>query len=139
MTLVTIVNRQQTVRFLMIPPPPPRRLPFLQSLLEPESQKHDWLALALSHDAPQRCDAMTPEGKPRSGLSVCRNSLFISAVSPASHGHLSLKVAFSLLHLGLRTPPVAPDPSSRRPALQTEDGRDLSRPRLLDGLPLPVP
>ncbi|TWW75977.1 Hermansky-Pudlak syndrome 5 protein [Takifugu flavidus] len=41
------------------------RLSFLQSLLEPESQKQDWLALALSLDAPQRCDTMTPEGKPR--------------------------------------------------------------------------
>lgn len=70
--LVTTVNSAgQTLRFLMISSP--RRLSFLQSLLEPESQKQDWLALALSHDAPQHCDTMTPEGKPRSGLGVCRN------------------------------------------------------------------
>lgn len=68
--LGTTVDRQKT-QFLDDFPPP--RLSFLQSLLEPESQKQDWLALALSHDAPQRCDTVTPEGKPRSGLGVCRN------------------------------------------------------------------
>lgn len=47
------------------------RLSFLQSLLEPESQKHDWLELALTHDAPQHCDTLTPEGNPRSGFSLC--------------------------------------------------------------------
>ncbi|XP_047451964.1 Hermansky-Pudlak syndrome 5 protein [Mugil cephalus] len=41
------------------------RLSFLQSLLEPESLRQDWLELALTHDAPQRCDTMTPEGQPR--------------------------------------------------------------------------
>lgn len=41
------------------------RLPFLQSLLEPESLRQDWLELALTHDAPQRCDTLTPDGKPR--------------------------------------------------------------------------
>lgn len=71
---VTIVNRQQANSpcFLMIAPPPFHRLSFLQSLLEPESQKQDWLELALSHDAPQRCDTMTPEGNPRSGRGRCR-------------------------------------------------------------------
>lgn len=44
------------------------RLSFLQSLLEPESQKHEWLEAALTHDAPQPGDTMTPEGNPRSGL-----------------------------------------------------------------------
>ncbi|KAM6937644.1 BLOC-2 complex member HPS5 [Xenentodon cancila] len=41
------------------------RLSFLQSLLETESLRQDWLELALTHDAPQRCDTMTPEGQPR--------------------------------------------------------------------------
>lgn len=45
------------------------RLSFLQSLLEPESLRQDWLELALTHDAPQRCDTLTPDGQPRSGLS----------------------------------------------------------------------
>lgn len=43
------------------------RLSFLQSLLEPESLRQDWLELALTHDAPQRCDTLTPDGQPRSG------------------------------------------------------------------------
>lgn len=51
----------------------PLRLAFLQSLLDPESQKHDWLELALTHDAPQPSDTMTPEGNPRSGFSLCTN------------------------------------------------------------------
>lgn len=46
------------------------RLSFLQSLLDPESQKHDWLELALTHDAPQRCGTMTTEGKPRSAFGL---------------------------------------------------------------------
>ncbi|XP_054475526.1 Hermansky-Pudlak syndrome 5 protein [Anoplopoma fimbria] len=41
------------------------RLSFLQSLLEPESLRQDWLELALTHDAPQRCDTLTPAGQPR--------------------------------------------------------------------------
>lgn len=43
------------------------RLLFLQSLLEPESLRQSWLELALTHDAPQRCDTLTPDGQPRSG------------------------------------------------------------------------
>ncbi|KAM7396827.1 hypothetical protein PAMP_019837 [Pampus punctatissimus] len=41
------------------------RLSFLQSLLEPESLRQDWLELALTHDAPQHCDTLTPDGLPR--------------------------------------------------------------------------
>ncbi|XP_068595562.1 Hermansky-Pudlak syndrome 5 protein [Brachionichthys hirsutus] len=41
------------------------RLSFLQSLLDPESLRQDWLELALTHDAPQRYDTLTPEGQPR--------------------------------------------------------------------------
>ncbi|KAM8751016.1 BLOC-2 complex member HPS5 [Acanthopagrus schlegelii] len=41
------------------------RLSFLQSLLDPESLRQDWLELALTHDAPQRCDTLTPDGQPR--------------------------------------------------------------------------
>lgn len=41
------------------------RLSFLQSLLEPESLRQDWLVLALTHDAPQRCDTLTQDGNPR--------------------------------------------------------------------------
>ncbi|XP_033490161.1 BLOC-2 complex member HPS5 [Epinephelus lanceolatus] len=41
------------------------RLSFLQSLLEPESLRQDWLELALTHDAPQHCDTLTPDGRPR--------------------------------------------------------------------------
>ncbi|XP_024859388.1 Hermansky-Pudlak syndrome 5 protein isoform X2 [Kryptolebias marmoratus] len=41
------------------------RLSFLQSLLESESLRHDWLQLALTHDAPQLCDTLTPDGQPR--------------------------------------------------------------------------
>ncbi|KAI3371240.1 hypothetical protein L3Q82_023862, partial [Scortum barcoo] len=41
------------------------RLSFLQSLLEPESLRQDWLELALTHDAPQRCDTLTSDGQPR--------------------------------------------------------------------------
>ncbi|CAN9499389.1 unnamed protein product [Ophioblennius macclurei] len=41
------------------------KLSFLQSLLEPESLRQDWLVLALTHDAPQRCDTLTKDGNPR--------------------------------------------------------------------------
>uniref|UniRef100_A0AAX7VJ77 Hermansky-Pudlak syndrome 5 protein homolog n=1 Tax=Astatotilapia calliptera TaxID=8154 RepID=A0AAX7VJ77_ASTCA len=41
------------------------RLSFLQSLLDPESLRQDWLELALTHDAPQCCDTLTPDGQPR--------------------------------------------------------------------------
>ncbi|XP_074534431.1 BLOC-2 complex member HPS5 [Halichoeres trimaculatus] len=41
------------------------RSSFLQSLLEPESLRQDWLELALTHDAPQHCDTLTPDGQPR--------------------------------------------------------------------------
>uniref|UniRef100_A0A8C1Q3L8 Hermansky-Pudlak syndrome 5 protein homolog n=1 Tax=Cyprinus carpio TaxID=7962 RepID=A0A8C1Q3L8_CYPCA len=42
-----------------------QRLSFLGSLLQPETLRHDWLELALSHDAPQREDTLTPDGHPR--------------------------------------------------------------------------
>uniref|UniRef100_A0A9J7ZI91 Hermansky-Pudlak syndrome 5 protein homolog n=1 Tax=Cyprinus carpio carpio TaxID=630221 RepID=A0A9J7ZI91_CYPCA len=45
-----------------------QRLSFLGSLLQPETLRHDWLELALSHDAPQREDTLTPDGHPRSNL-----------------------------------------------------------------------
>ncbi|XP_078113273.1 BLOC-2 complex member HPS5 [Sander vitreus] len=41
------------------------RLSFLQSLLEPESLRQDWLELALTHDAPQLSDTLTSDGQPR--------------------------------------------------------------------------
>uniref|UniRef100_A0A669F7K0 Hermansky-Pudlak syndrome 5 protein homolog n=1 Tax=Oreochromis niloticus TaxID=8128 RepID=A0A669F7K0_ORENI len=41
------------------------RLSFLQSLLDPETLRQDWLELALTHDAPQCCDTLTPDGQPR--------------------------------------------------------------------------
>uniref|UniRef100_A0A8D3EBC2 Hermansky-Pudlak syndrome 5 protein homolog n=1 Tax=Scophthalmus maximus TaxID=52904 RepID=A0A8D3EBC2_SCOMX len=41
------------------------RLSFLQSLLEPESLRQDWLELALTHDAPQHGDTLTTDGQPR--------------------------------------------------------------------------
>uniref|UniRef100_A0A8C9X5B7 Hermansky-Pudlak syndrome 5 protein homolog n=1 Tax=Sander lucioperca TaxID=283035 RepID=A0A8C9X5B7_SANLU len=41
------------------------RLSFLQSLLEPESLRQDWLELALTHDAPQHSDTLTSDGQPR--------------------------------------------------------------------------
>lgn len=44
---------------------PPSRLTFLQSLLDPETLRQDWLQLALTHDAPQLCDTLTPDGQPR--------------------------------------------------------------------------
>ncbi len=47
---------------------------------------------------------------------------------------LLLQVAFSLFQLGLWTPPVSADWSSRRPVLQAEDGRDLPQSRVLQRL-----
>ncbi|XP_027883963.1 BLOC-2 complex member HPS5 [Xiphophorus couchianus] len=41
------------------------RLSFLQSLLEPESLRQDWLELVLTHDAPQHADTLTSDGRPR--------------------------------------------------------------------------
>ncbi|XP_072292058.1 Hermansky-Pudlak syndrome 5 protein isoform X2 [Eucyclogobius newberryi] len=41
------------------------RLSFLQSLLDPESLRQDWLELALSNDAPLLCDTLAPSGDPR--------------------------------------------------------------------------
>lgn len=41
------------------------RLSFLQSLLDPESLRQDWLELALSNDAPLLRDTLTPSGDPR--------------------------------------------------------------------------
>nr|XP_057931098.1 Hermansky-Pudlak syndrome 5 protein [Doryrhamphus excisus] len=41
------------------------KLSFLQSLLDPESLRQEWLELALTHDAPQSCDTLTPDGQPR--------------------------------------------------------------------------
>ncbi|KAM9377854.1 BLOC-2 complex member HPS5 [Pholidichthys leucotaenia] len=45
--------------------PEEHRVLFLQSLLEPESLRLDWLELALTHDAPQRCDTLTFDGQPK--------------------------------------------------------------------------
>uniref|UniRef100_A0A8C7Y874 Hermansky-Pudlak syndrome 5 protein homolog n=1 Tax=Oryzias sinensis TaxID=183150 RepID=A0A8C7Y874_9TELE len=45
--------------------PEENRLHFLQSLLEPESLREDWLELALTHDAPKHCDTLNPNGQPR--------------------------------------------------------------------------
>ncbi|XP_051976003.1 Hermansky-Pudlak syndrome 5 protein [Xyrauchen texanus] len=42
-----------------------QRLSFLGSLLQPETLRQDWLELALSHDAPQKADTLTPDGQPR--------------------------------------------------------------------------
>ncbi|XP_019712524.1 BLOC-2 complex member HPS5 isoform X1 [Hippocampus comes] len=50
---------------LVLSQPEEQRLSFLQSLLEPESLRQEWFELALSHDAPQQRDTMTPEGQPR--------------------------------------------------------------------------
>ncbi|XP_037109390.1 Hermansky-Pudlak syndrome 5 protein [Syngnathus acus] len=50
---------------LVLSQPEEHRLSFLQSLLEPESLRQEWLELALTHDAPQRSDTMTAEGRPR--------------------------------------------------------------------------
>uniref|UniRef100_A0A3P9IRT5 Hermansky-Pudlak syndrome 5 protein homolog n=1 Tax=Oryzias latipes TaxID=8090 RepID=A0A3P9IRT5_ORYLA len=45
--------------------PEENRLHFLQSLLEPESLREDWLELALTHDAPKHCDTLNLNGQPR--------------------------------------------------------------------------
>ncbi|XP_057693292.1 Hermansky-Pudlak syndrome 5 protein [Corythoichthys intestinalis] len=50
---------------LLLSQPEEQRLSFLQSLLDPESLRLEWLELALSHDAPEQCDTVTPEGQPR--------------------------------------------------------------------------
>ncbi|KAK6472920.1 Hermansky-Pudlak syndrome 5 protein-like isoform X1 [Huso huso] len=46
--------------------PAEQRLSLIGSLLQPESLRQDWLELALSHDAPQPVDTISPEGNPRS-------------------------------------------------------------------------
>ncbi|XP_072475741.1 BLOC-2 complex member HPS5 isoform X3 [Notamacropus eugenii] len=46
--------------------PEDQRLYFLESLLQPESLKLDWLLLAVTHDAPERTCTMDDEGHPRS-------------------------------------------------------------------------
>ncbi|MBN3280759.1 HPS5 protein, partial [Polyodon spathula] len=46
--------------------PPEQRLSLVGSLLQPESLRQDWLELALSHDAPQPVDTISPDGNPRS-------------------------------------------------------------------------
>lgn len=45
--------------------PEDQRSSFLQSLLQPESIRLDWLLLAVSHDAPPRASTMDDEGYPR--------------------------------------------------------------------------
>ncbi|XP_037695211.1 Hermansky-Pudlak syndrome 5 protein isoform X1 [Choloepus didactylus] len=45
--------------------PEDQRPSFLESLLQPESLRLDWLLLAVSHDAPQRASTMDEEGYPR--------------------------------------------------------------------------
>ncbi|XP_061630629.1 Hermansky-Pudlak syndrome 5 protein isoform X2 [Phyllopteryx taeniolatus] len=50
---------------LVLSQPEEHRLSFLQSLLEPESLRQEWLELALTHDAPRCHDTLTPEGLPR--------------------------------------------------------------------------
>ncbi|KAG8456585.1 hypothetical protein GDO86_002386 [Hymenochirus boettgeri] len=45
--------------------PVDQRSSLLQSLLQPESLKMDWLLLAVSHDAPQSTETLDPEGHPR--------------------------------------------------------------------------
>ncbi|KAK6472477.1 Hermansky-Pudlak syndrome 5 protein-like protein [Huso huso] len=46
--------------------PAEQRLSMIGSFLQPESLRQDWLELALSHDAPQLVDTISPEGNPRS-------------------------------------------------------------------------
>ncbi|XP_027702592.1 Hermansky-Pudlak syndrome 5 protein isoform X1 [Vombatus ursinus] len=46
--------------------PEDQRLCFLDSLLQPESLKLDWLLLAVTHDAPERTCTMDDKGHPRS-------------------------------------------------------------------------
>ncbi|XP_004484327.2 BLOC-2 complex member HPS5 isoform X2 [Dasypus novemcinctus] len=45
--------------------PEDQRSSFLESLLQPESLRLDWLLLAVSHDAPQRTSTVDDEGYPR--------------------------------------------------------------------------
>ncbi|CAN2391027.1 Hermansky-Pudlak syndrome 5 [Pristimantis euphronides] len=45
--------------------PEEQRSSLLQSLLQPESLKLDWLLLAVSHDAPQPTNTVDPDGNPR--------------------------------------------------------------------------
>ncbi|XP_063293418.1 BLOC-2 complex member HPS5 [Pelobates fuscus] len=45
--------------------PAEQRLSFLQSLVQPESLKLDWLLLALTHDAPQTNNTLDDAGNPR--------------------------------------------------------------------------
>ncbi|KAG9467996.1 hypothetical protein GDO78_013900 [Eleutherodactylus coqui] len=45
--------------------PEEQRLPLLQSLLQPESLKLDWLLLAVTHDAPHPTITADPDGNPR--------------------------------------------------------------------------
>ncbi|XP_055986932.1 BLOC-2 complex member HPS5 isoform X3 [Sorex fumeus] len=45
--------------------PEDQRLSFLESLLQPESLRLDWLLLAVSHDAPPSTSTMDDEGNPR--------------------------------------------------------------------------
>ncbi|XP_051979413.1 BLOC-2 complex member HPS5-like [Xyrauchen texanus] len=42
-----------------------QRKSFLGSLLQPDTLRQDWLELALSRDAPQKADTLTPDGQPR--------------------------------------------------------------------------
>lgn len=101
-----------------------RRLSFLQSLLEPESQKHDWLELALAHDAPQHCDTTTPEGKPRSAVGLCNNPNGFLMLCPLSgcdsccrwHSHCFSWGYGRLLSLLIRLPA---DLSSKRKMAET--------------------
>ncbi|XP_051779159.1 Hermansky-Pudlak syndrome 5 protein isoform X2 [Erpetoichthys calabaricus] len=46
--------------------PEEERAPLLSSFLQPECLRHEWLELALSHDAPQLADTINPLGNPRS-------------------------------------------------------------------------
>ncbi|XP_071414960.1 BLOC-2 complex member HPS5 [Pithys albifrons albifrons] len=59
--------------------PEDKRPSLLRSLLQPESQRLDWLCLAVSHDAPQRADTVDAEGnpRPRSHLFIWGYSQFI--------------------------------------------------------------
>ncbi|XP_074086262.1 BLOC-2 complex member HPS5 isoform X2 [Macrotis lagotis] len=51
---------------LMKSKPEDQRLCFLESLLQPESLKLDWLLLAVTQDAPERTCTMDDNGRPRS-------------------------------------------------------------------------
>ncbi|XP_076970287.1 BLOC-2 complex member HPS5 isoform X2 [Tamandua tetradactyla] len=45
--------------------PEDQRPPFLESLLQPESLRLEWLLLAVSHDAPEKANTIDEEGYPR--------------------------------------------------------------------------